>query len=309
MNNIYTIIDIGSNSIKSRTGRFEKNKLIILRDETEVTRLAHGMNESKKLSFEKMSVSLRAISKMINHANSLGAENNIILVGTMALRTAENSNEFLKLVFEKTGFKIKVLSGEEEAYYSRLGAMDGFDEDKKNFVMFDSGGGSTEFVSKDGKITSVPVGAVSLSERFFYNHDNPVERKKFYEAEKFIEELFLKNKIQDFKPSENIIGVGGGVVAMAGVKMAHDIFMPSELHGTVLTKRDIIRQVELYASLTLLERENIIGLPPSRADVILGSACIVLCALRILEAISLTVSVNGLRHGLLLEQCKKFCDK
>ncbi|MBQ7733995.1 MAG: hypothetical protein IJT58_08260, partial [Synergistaceae bacterium] len=59
-------------------------------------------------------------------------------------------------------------------------------------------------------------------------------------------------------------------------------------------------QIRMYASLTLSERENIIGLPASRADVILGSACIIFEALKILNADSCIVSINGLRHGLLL---------
>ena len=73
-----------------------------------------------------------------------------------------------------------------------------------------------------------------------------------------------------------------------------------KLHGSVLTERDIVRQIKLYASLTLKEREEVIGLPASRADVILGSACIVLTALRMLKARSCVISINGLRHGLLL---------
>ena len=57
----------------------------------------------------------------------------------------------------------------------------------------------------------------------------------------------------------------------------------------------------MYAALTLSERENIIGLPASRADIILGSACIVLTALKIFNAPSCIVSINGLRHGLLYD--------
>ena len=87
---------------------------------------------------------------------------------------------------------------------------------------------------------------------------------------------------------------------MASVKNACESFTPQKLHGSILTERDIVRQIRLYASLTLKEREEVIGLPASRADVILGSACIVLTALRMLKARSCVISINGLRHGLLL---------
>ena len=98
-----------------------------------------------------------------------------------------------------------------------------------------------------------------------------------------------------------VVGLGGGVVAMVSVKNGTEPFIPVNLHGMTLTQKDIIRQMRLYASLTLEERQNVIGLPPSRADVILGSACIVLCTLRALNVPSCIVSINGLRHGILME--------
>ena len=87
---------------------------------------------------------------------------------------------------------------------------------------------------------------------------------------------------------------------MASVKHACENFSPSLLHKSVLTLRDVVRQIRMYASLTLSERENVIGLPASRADVILGSACIIFTALRVLNAQSCIISINGLRHGLLV---------
>ena len=120
-----------------------------------------------------------------------------------------------------------------------------------------------------------------------------------------VRNLFTEYRIDEissnFKPS-NIIGVGGGVVTMASVKFACENFMPSKLHGSILTIRDIILQIKMYASLTLNERQNVIGLPASRADVILGSACIIFTALKMLNARSCIVSINGLRHGLLLNE-------
>ena len=116
-----------------------------------------------------------------------------------------------------------------------------------------------------------------------------------------------EHEISSFKKNSDtkIIGVGGGVSVMASVKSANETFLPLKLHGMSLTQKDIIRQAKLYASLNLSERQKIVGLPAPRADVILGSACIVLCALRILKSENLIVSINGLRHGLLISECKK----
>ena len=345
------IIDIGSNSIKMRIAVVERGRIRVVRDETEVVRLGRGMSESGMLSEESMRISCEAVCRMTQRASLMGAE--IFAVGTMALRTAKNSGEFVRMVREACGQEIHILSGEEEAKYSWLGAVDGLGI-AGDAVMFDSGGGSTEFVmgAEGGirRVVSVPVGAVNLSERFFCVYDSPIKKSACDAAIAYVRNMLTENHIEAFRAgtssgnaatphrhtemsAENaliphnyariltahtptthnhaeafsantlpqiVIAVGGGAVTMASVKHACENFTPSKLHGSILTQRDIVRQIRMYASLTLKERENVIGLPASRADVILGSACIILTALRILNAPSCIVSINGLRHGLLI---------
>ena len=301
---IRTVIDIGSNSIKMRTARIYNNKVSIIHDETEVVRLSRGMSSTGLLSPESMKKSCDAVCRMIKHAKG-----DIFIAGTMALRTAKNADEFLKLVKDSTGLEVHVLSGIDEAKYSWLGAVDGFDL-SGNIIMFDSGGGSTEFVSGNvaqgvEKVISVPVGAVNLCEKFFNEHNKPFSKSSCDKALEFVKNLFSEYDTASFSLINNnshIIGVGGGVAAMSSVKNACENFMPSKLHGSILTLRDISLQIRIYASLTLSERENIIGLPASRADVILGSACIAYEALKVLNADKCIVSINCLRHGLLLRE-------
>lgn len=299
---IRTVIDIGSNSIKMRIAKVEHGRVSVIRDETEVVRLGRGMTSSGRLAEESMKLSCESIVRMSERAKRFG--NDIFLVGTMALRTAENSDSFVEMVKDKCGLDVHVFSGEEEARYSWIGAVDGFNLEGEA-VMFDSGGGSTEFVSGfNGEMkesVSVPIGAVNLSERFFSVQDRPVKGSTYNSAIEYVMKLFIENGIERFRVKPcGFIGVGGGVVTMSSVKYACENFMPSKLHGSILTQRDIVRQIQMYSLLTLKERQNIIGLPASRADVILGSACIILTTMRMLDAKSLKVSINGLRHGLLL---------
>lgn len=294
------IIDIGSNSIKMRIADVTHKRIRVIRDETEVVRLGRGMSESGVLSPESMKVSCDAVCRMTHRASLMGAE--IFAVGTMALRTAKNSDVFVQMVKDICGQEIHILSGEEEAKYSWLGAADGLSV-SGDAVMFDSGGGSTEFVigSECGirRVVSVPVGAVNLSERFFCVYDSPIKKSACDNAVSYVKNMLAENHIEDFS-AQTVIAVGGGAVTMASVKHACETFTPSKLHGSILTQRDIVRQIRMYSALTLKERENVIGLPASRADVILGSACIIFTALRVLNARSCIVSINGLRHGLLI---------
>ena len=298
---IKAVIDVGSNSIKMRIASVESGRVNVIRDETEVVRLGRGMTSTGLLSGESMRLSCDTVSKMVKKARHLGAR--IFIAGTMALRTASNAGDFVRMVKDSCGLGVHILTGEEEAKYSWRGAVDGF-RLKGDAVMFDTGGGSTEFVAGHGRemkrAVSVPIGAVNLSERFF-NTSGTVSKSACDEAMKYVAGLFAENDIAAFSRGKfDVIAVGGGVVAMSGVKNACENFIPSRLHGTILTQRDALRQIRLYSSLTLSERENVIGLPKSRADVILGSACIVLAAMRVIEAESCYVSINGLRHGLML---------
>ena len=302
---IKAIIDVGSNSIKMRVARVDKGSknLRVIRDETEVVRLGRGMSATGFLNEESMKISCETVTKMVQRASRLGAE--IFIVGTMALRTAANADVFIKMIKDSTGLEVHVFTGEDEARYSWLGAVDGFNIEG-NLIMFDSGGGSTEFVlgsnGSVNKITSVPIGAVNLSEKFFNIYDKPIKKIFCDQAVDYVKNLFMENNIDEFisQSPAKIIGVGGGVVTMASVKFACESFVPAKLHGSVLTMRDVTRQIQMYSSLTLSERQNVIGLPASRADVILGSACIVFATLELLKAKSCVISINGLRHGLLL---------
>ena len=301
---IKTVIDIGSNSIKMRSAKINNGRLHILRDETEVVRLGRGMSRDGMLQPENMRITCEAASRMVKSARFSGKDHEIFIVGTQALRTAKNSGDFVKMIKDSTGLDVHIFSGEDEAKFSWLGAVDGFNF-SGDVIMFDSGGGSTEFVSGCQNfvklVKSVPVGAVTLSEKFFADNSSPVKMSACESALEYVKNLFIEHNILSFKTHDaNLIGVGGGLVAMASVKFACENFLPSRLHGKILTQRDIMTQIRMYAALNLIERQNIIGLPASRADVILGSACIILAALRLLEADSCIVSINGLRHGLLL---------
>ena len=315
-------IDIGSNSIKLRVAKSDGRKTTVLWDNTEICHLGRGFVDGR-IPNDTLENAARVVIGMVSCAKELGAEK-IRMVGTMALRVARNAGDFLSRIHDATGLDVQVISGEEEARYSWKGAVAGLDSVKLlhgvsgegDLVMFDTGGGSTEFVFGHGddiaKIQSVPVGAVTLTERFFCDAEgkplSPVRQPVIDAAKGHIRALLADYGISHQAEGERaphqapqVVGLGGGVVAMASVKRAKEAFVPVELHGMELTRRDMIQQIRLYSMLTLEERRNIIGLPPSRADVILGSACIVLCALEALGAKSCTLSINGLRHGVLME--------
>lgn len=298
---VRSVIDIGSNSIKLRVARCPAGRIEVMLDTTEVVRLGRRTADGR-LRREAIRNGARVVEEMVRRSREMGAEP--CLVGTMALRVAENAQDFLREILGRTGLEVRILSGEEEARLAWRGALDG--SDGGPFAVFDTGGGSTEFVFgvSPGSATrseSVAVGAVSLTERFFAA--DPPAPESLDLALRYVRDLLLCSKIEWADPSRppSVIGLGGGVVAMASVKLGLPGFAPLRLNGMELTRGDVEGQMRRYAAATLEARRRIRGLPASRADLVLASSCIVLCALEALGAGSFTVSINGLRHGLLVQ--------
>ena len=298
---VRSVVDIGSNSIKLRVACCPAGRIEVLLDTTEVVRLGRRTADGR-LRREAIRNGARVVEEMVRRSREMGAEP--CLVGTMALRVAENAQDFLREILGRTGLEVRILSGEEEARLAWRGALDG--SDGGPFAVFDTGGGSTEFVfgaSPGGAMRSESdaVGAVSLTERFFTA--DPPAPESLDLALRYVRDLLLCSKIEWADPSRppSVIGLGGGVVSMASVKLGLPGFAPLRLNGMELTRGDVEGQMRRYAAATLEARRRIRGLPASRADLVLASSCIVLCALEALGAGSFTVSINGLRHGLLVQ--------
>jgi exopolyphosphatase/guanosine-5'-triphosphate,3'-diphosphate pyrophosphatase len=96
--------------------------------------------------------------------------------------------------------------------------------------------------------------------------------------------------------------MGGAITNMAAIALGLDAYDPEAVQGAELTRDEVRRQVELFRARDAEARRAIVGLQPTRAEVILAGACVVLTVLELLDRPSLTVSDRGLRHGVLRER-------
>ena len=260
--NVKAVIDIGSNSIKLTVGQLDENgNLKILLDNSEIVQIRKGFINGH-ISEEKIKQASDVISQMVQTARDNGADFPC-LVGTMAMRQALNADEFQNSVYENTGLRIRILSGTEEANYSWRGAVESFSGEMlndKDIVMFDTGGGSTEFVFGRGlkniRSQSLPIGAITVTEKFL--SIGPISQHSINNAVNFIRRILAENDIKPIYQSEPlIIGLGGGVTAMASVKRGDDNAEHESLNGMILTRQDLQDQIKLFAPLTLEERKKI----------------------------------------------------
>jgi len=298
----FAVIDIGTNSVKLHIGeRTAGNAWHTVADRAEVTRLGEGLYETGRLGEAPMARTVDAIAAMADEARREGAEA-IAAVGTAGLRIAPNGAGLLEAVRERTGVEVEVIVGEEEARLAFRAVTAEFDLGEGSAVVFDSGGGSTQFTfgraDRVEEQFSVDVGAVRVTERF--GLDRAVSAEDLAAA---LDGVAAELAGLDGRPvPDAVVAMGGTVTNLAAVKHRLATYDPDVVRGTVLDRAEIDRQLELYRTRSADERRGIPGLQPKRAEVILAGACIVRAVLGRLGSESLTVSDRGLRHGLLVER-------
>jgi exopolyphosphatase/guanosine-5'-triphosphate,3'-diphosphate pyrophosphatase len=298
----YAVIDVGTNSVKFHIGeRAADGSWSAVVDRAEVTRLGEDLDRTGRLGDEAIRRTVDAVGGMAEEARRHGVEA-IVAVGTAGLRLAPNRAELIDAVRSLYGVDVEVISGEEEARLAYLATTSGLDVGTGTAVVFDTGGGSSQFtIGRGARVEerfSLNVGAVRYTERF--GLDGSVDGATLTAT---LDALATDlARLEGARPVERVVGMGGAVTNLAAVKHGLARYDPDVVHGTVLDRAEIDRQIELYRTRDAGRRHAIVGLQANRAAVILAGACIVRGILARLDRDALVVSDRGLRHGLLVER-------
>ena len=298
----YAVIEVGTNSVKFHVGeRDAGGRWRTVADRAELTRLGEDLHIHNVISAEPLERTLAAIAGMVEEARRLGVRATAA-AGTAGLRAARNRDDVLAAILARTGLAVEVIPGEEEgrlaylAVQAELGVTDG------SLVVFDTGGGSSQFTFGHGPHVdeqfSVPVGAVRYTERF--GLAGAVTPEVLRGALAAISADL--SSIDGRPPPDALVAMGGAVTNLTAVKLGLATYDPDAVQGATLDRAEIDRQIEHYRALDADARRATVGLQPKRADVILAGACIVRTVMEKLGQETLTVSDRGLRHGLLIDR-------
>jgi exopolyphosphatase/guanosine-5'-triphosphate,3'-diphosphate pyrophosphatase len=296
----YAVIDVGTNSVKFLLGEVAASGWTALEDRSEITRLGEGLDAAGALSEAAMARTVDAVAALVADARRAGVTE-IVAVGTAGLRSAPNGDEFVAAVQARCNVSVQIISGAEEGRLAYLAATASLPEVAGRNVVFDSGGGSSQFTfGHAGTVDdefSVDVGAVRIAERFHL--EEPVGPEATSSA---FEALGQELSALARRDVEAVVAMGGTVTNLAAVKHALVEYDPDVVRGTVLDVAEIDRQIELYRTRSADERRSIPGLQPKRAEVILAGACIVRTILTKLGVPQCVVTDRGLRHGMFQEK-------
>ena len=295
------VIDIGTNSIKLYVAeRASDGGLASVIDKNNIARLGEGMGDTGILQPEAIARNAQAVAGFAELARASGAQE-IVAVGTMALRTAKNSADFVGEVQNSSGIAVRVIPGEEEAELAYLAVLSGIGASARRLAVCDVGGGSTEFIfGGDAGIDrrfSINLGAVKVSDEHLAS--DPPGPEQVQAAMSSVLDTLRANRVDAERPVDRLIGIGGTVTSMGSVKLKMAEYNPDLIQGAALTRDDVDDLIRLFCSMPLGDRRRIVGLQPKRAEVIIGGACIVRGIMECLDVAELTMSDRGLRHGLM----------
>ncbi len=313
---VFAALDLGTNNCRMLVATPEASGFRVLDSFNRVVRLGEGLHATGRLSQTAMDRTLAALqacgSRLANRKLR-----GVRAIATAACRRAANGAEFLARARRETGLPIETISTREEAELALGSCAPLISPDDRRVLLFDIGGGSTEFgwvrLAANGRpelaaTHSVPVGVVTLAERFGPSGHTTggfesmvaeiAARLAAFEAIHCIAHEIRQGGVR-------LLGTSGTVTTLAGVALGLTRYRRLAVDGTVLTREAATRALALLRGIGRegLERHACVG--PGRADLVLPGCAIFAAILGHWPAPFVIVADRGLREGMLLRMIEK----
>lgn len=297
------VVDIGTNSTRLLVADVarEDGALQELERRSRVTRLGDGVDASGALAEEAMARVFDTLAEYRELIDRHGCEANLAVL-TSAVRDAANGKQFADRVRSQYQLDARVLSGEDEAQLTFLGAMSGRARGQvaEPTVVIDIGGGSTEFVvghdHEAGFHTSLAAGVVRMSERHI--HSDPPAPQELQELAREVRETFRAGLPADVRASvRQAIAVAGTATSAASIDQELDPYDAEKVHGYRLRLATVELLLARLADIDEAQRREVVGLDPARAPTIVAGMILLGEAMKAFELEELEVSDHDILYG------------
>ncbi len=299
------VLDIGSNTIKLFIADRNSEKKIVPCFERSIScRISSGLIKQRDffLSSESIAKIIHAISLYIPIIRDQEAKN-LVAVGTEALRKAQNANLIVEEINQRYGFRLRVLSGEEEAEAIAIGiSTDPKLPKVSSFHAFDLGGGSVEFIEIASEevlsVQSLPLGAVLMTEKFFSDRRYPIKPEELIKAENYVA-FMLNDRIEKSK-CEKLIACGGAFIHLKKL-LCPAIKSRPETKDEIMLK-EIQLLLHEFISYDLEKIKNKYPeIPDDRIDIFPAALLTIFQIMKFYKSQSITHSFHNLRYGIATE--------
>lgn len=298
------VVDIGTNSTRLLIADIHAGRVAEeLERRSSVTRLGAGVDREGRLNPEAMERTYKTLAeyrRLISHHRADRA----VAVLTSAVRDASNGQEFADTVRDRFRFEPFVLSGDEEAQITFLGAMSERDpDDHTPTLVVDIGGGSTELVIGHGHEAtfhvSTQAGVVRQTERHL--HHDPPPRAERQELAADVRQIFAEAVPAERRRAvDRVIAVAGTATSLGAIAQGLEPYDPERVHGYRLDRPRCEQILERLAALPLEQRRQVRGLHPDRAPTIVAGVIILIEVLELFGTDDLEVSEHDILRGAAL---------
>jgi exopolyphosphatase/guanosine-5'-triphosphate,3'-diphosphate pyrophosphatase len=314
---VFAALDLGTNNcrllvaVPGRPGQFR-----VIDAFSRIVRLGEGLAANGRLSEMAMDRAVEALKVCGDKLRNRSIEK-ARLVATEACRSAANGEEFLTRVKAETGLTLEIIDRQTEARLAVSGCGSLVERDTEGVVLFDIGGGSSEIALIDVSgqrsprlashivaWTSLPVGVVSLAEKF---GGREVTRETFSAMVGHVRSLLDgfggRDRLDHVMRGEkfHLLGTSGTVTTLAGVHLDLERYDRRRVDGLWMDGGSVDRMVEKLLGWDFQQRVDNACIGADRADLVLAG-CAILEAIRgIWPSDRLRVADRGLREGILSE--------
>jgi exopolyphosphatase/guanosine-5'-triphosphate,3'-diphosphate pyrophosphatase len=299
-------VDIGTNSTRLMVADVDGRDapLRTLDRRMRITRLGQGVDATRRFAPEAIE---RTVAVLREYRRALDEHHvtRVRAVATSAARDATNRDDFFTAGRDALGgVELELVSGDEEARLSFLGATTGLDAPSP-YLVVDIGGGSTEFIvgttEPEGAL-SVDIGCVRLTEH--YLHGDPPTAEELSQAVSVVRDHLadVARELPQVRGARTLIGLAGTITTVAAIEMGLPEYDAEKIHHFRLTKAAAEDVFRTLATETVAQRRHNPGLEPARADVIVGGAIVAVSILRAFGFEEMLVSEADILDGLIRSQ-------
>ncbi len=300
---IVASIDIGTNSVLMLIAEISRdNNLKTILNEYRIPRIGKELSPGNSIKPDK----IKELLNILKEYKSIIVKNNcekVLVNATNAFRIAANYKEIAENIREHLGWNVNVVSGEEEALFSYLGATSDINN-KNDILVIDIGGGSTELILGNKNTVkykkSFHTGVVSSTEKFLKN--DPPTANELQELDDYLSELFKELVESKYAPSLTI-ALAGTPTTLSCMSLEIEKYDESLIEGHILKYDEIFRIKEKIKDLPSHEiLRNYMAMVKGREDLILAGSIILLKIMELTNSSYVRVSTKGIRYGAIIKE-------
>jgi exopolyphosphatase/guanosine-5'-triphosphate,3'-diphosphate pyrophosphatase len=287
---IVAAVDVGSNTIKVSVARKKGDDLDELLADAQTVRLSAGLEATGRIDPQRAEMAIACLLQFAAAAREVGASG-FIGVATEVLRVANNGEELLARIALETPWRLKVISGDEEARLTYAGIRLSL-QGAVSAVVADIGGASTELISATGDAAegfiSIKIGSGRLTDRFVRN--DPPTNDQLRDCR---EAALTTLGAADFRapaPLERLLVTGGTGLYLSALVGGDSGIPPARLA--------MARQTLLGFPSAILS--DFLHIPVERAKVLPAGVAVVEAMTELWRPRELQMTASGIRRGLLL---------